>query len=212
MMDGRGAGSCVMLGSVPSGPSFLVPSLVKLSVACCGGAGKGRSCVLILDLVVMAKVGTSGSRVSLLLIAERIWEYYSRMDHCRCLLQTCITARIGCSAHIHQPHGIQIRAEAKLGELIELPTVNLRYALLMGLSSPCLNQRIKSLRAEMSHESTILHICSVGKVIGFLKSEELRRECSCNVLGGVGSLAPVLLEDDASSSKRFLPAIARDLF
>ncbi|GJT19071.1 hypothetical protein Tco_0877777 [Tanacetum coccineum] len=32
------------------------------------------------------------------------------------------------------------------------------------------------------------------------------------VLGGVGGLAPVLLEEDASASKRFLPAIARDLF
>ncbi|GJZ23536.1 hypothetical protein Tco_0560995 [Tanacetum coccineum] len=53
-------------------------------------------------------------------------------------------------------------------------------ALLMGSSSPCLNQRIKSLRDE--------------------------------VLGGVGSLTLLLLEFDASSSKRFLLAIARDSF
>ncbi|GKA58028.1 hypothetical protein Tco_0757216 [Tanacetum coccineum] len=32
------------------------------------------------------------------------------------------------------------------------------------------------------------------------------------VLGGVGGLAPVLLEEDASASKRFLPAIGRDSF
>ncbi|GKA59016.1 hypothetical protein Tco_0758329 [Tanacetum coccineum] len=55
-------------------------------------------------------------------------------------------------------------------------------------------------------------VCSVGKVIGFWKPKELGRECSCKVLGGVGGLAPVLLEEDASSSKRFLPAIARDSF
>ncbi|GKF97054.1 hypothetical protein Tco_0292875, partial [Tanacetum coccineum] len=53
----------------------------------------------------------------------------------------------------------------------------------------------------MSRKLMILFVCSVGKVIGFWKLEELGRECSCKVLGGVGSLAPVLLEKDASSSK-----------
>ncbi|GJU92440.1 hypothetical protein Tco_1304863 [Tanacetum coccineum] len=56
-MDGQGAGSCVMLGSAPSGPSFSVSPSVMLSVAGRGEAGKGGSCVLIIDLVVMAKVG-----------------------------------------------------------------------------------------------------------------------------------------------------------
>ncbi|GJX48357.1 hypothetical protein Tco_0273547 [Tanacetum coccineum] len=77
-MDGRGAGSSIMLGSAPSGPSFLVSPSVKLSVVGRGGAGKGGSYVLILELVVMAKFGASGSRVSLLLIVESIWEYCSR--------------------------------------------------------------------------------------------------------------------------------------
>ncbi|GJW54423.1 hypothetical protein Tco_0098508 [Tanacetum coccineum] len=71
----KGAGTT--LGSVPSGPSFSVSPSVKLLVAGRGGAGKGGSRVLILDLVVMAKVGASGLGVSLLLIVERIWEYYS---------------------------------------------------------------------------------------------------------------------------------------
>ncbi|GKE05628.1 hypothetical protein Tco_1397646 [Tanacetum coccineum] len=48
------------------------------AVAGRGGVGKGGSCVLIPDLVVMAKVGASGSGVSLLLIAERNWEYCLR--------------------------------------------------------------------------------------------------------------------------------------
>ncbi|GJY72150.1 hypothetical protein Tco_0475853 [Tanacetum coccineum] len=58
-----------------------------------GGAGKGGSCVLIPDLVVMAKVGASGLGVSLLYRrSDRILE---GKDHCRCLLQTSIPARIG---------------------------------------------------------------------------------------------------------------------
>ncbi|GJU14926.1 hypothetical protein Tco_1142892 [Tanacetum coccineum] len=60
-----------MLGSAPSVPSVLVSPSVKLSVAGRGGARSG-SCVLIHDLVVMAKVGASGSGVLLLLIVENI--------------------------------------------------------------------------------------------------------------------------------------------
>ncbi|GKD06750.1 hypothetical protein Tco_1181724 [Tanacetum coccineum] len=56
-------------------------------------------------------------------------------------------------------------------------------ALYMDSSNPCLNRRIKSLRDE-----------------------------DVVVLRGVGGLVPVLLEEDASSSKRFLPAMARDSF
>ncbi|GKB41299.1 hypothetical protein Tco_0886241 [Tanacetum coccineum] len=121
-------------------------------------------------------------------------------------------------------------AEAELGELIELPAVDLRHvvvkdfwtylikswkqiqALLIGSLSPCLNQWIKSLRAEMLHESMILPVCSVGMVIGFWKSEDVGRECSCKVLEGVGGLGMVLLDEDASSSKRSLPEIGRDSF
>ncbi|GJX58213.1 hypothetical protein Tco_0289603 [Tanacetum coccineum] len=172
-MDGRGVGSCEMLGSASSGPSFLVSSSVKLSVAGRGGDGKGGSCVLVPDLVVMAKVDASGLGVSLLLIAERNWEY-------------CSSNPILCS------------------------------------SSLCLNWRIKSLRAElcptgkkkwktlnldMLRESTILPVCSVGMVIGFWKLEDVGRECSCKVLEGVGGLGLVLLDEYASSSKRFLPIL-----
>ncbi|GJZ79463.1 hypothetical protein Tco_0644300, partial [Tanacetum coccineum] len=64
----------------------------------------------------------------------------------------------------------------------------------------------------MSYESMILPVYSVRKVIGFWKPEGLGWECSCRVLGGVGGLAPVLLKEDASASKRFLSAIARDSF
>ncbi|GJQ96266.1 hypothetical protein Tco_0007405 [Tanacetum coccineum] len=175
-----------MLGSAPSCPSFSVSPLVKLSIAGRGWVGKGGSYVLIPDLVVMAKVGASCSGVSLLSIAERIWEYCSRNS-----LWYWTT-------------------EAELGELIELHEVNLRYVVVKDLNQkPFL---IKSLRTEMSCKLMILPVCSVGKVIGFWKLEELGRERSCKVLGGVGSLAPVLLEEDASSSKRFLSAIARDSF
>ncbi|GJS24645.1 hypothetical protein Tco_0453277 [Tanacetum coccineum] len=86
-MDGRGMGYCVMLGSFSVSPS------VRLSVTGCGGDGKGRSCVLILDLVVIEKVSASGSGVSLFK-----------------------------------------RAEAELGELIDLPGVDPRYVVVKDLN------------------------------------------------------------------------------
>ncbi|GKD01931.1 hypothetical protein Tco_1172205 [Tanacetum coccineum] len=49
-------------------------------------------------------------------------------------------------------------------------------------------------------------------VIGFWKPEDVGQEYSCKVLGGVGGLGSVLLDEDASSSKRFLLAIARESF
>ncbi|GJV82643.1 putative reverse transcriptase domain-containing protein [Tanacetum coccineum] len=55
---GGGGGSCVMLGSAPSATFSVSPS-VKLLVAGRGEAGKGGSCMLIPDLVVMEKVGAS---------------------------------------------------------------------------------------------------------------------------------------------------------
>nr|GEX00472.1 ribosomal protein S12, mitochondrial [Tanacetum cinerariifolium] len=62
---------------------------------------------------------------------------------------------------------------------------------------PCRN-----LGGGMSRESTILPVCSVGRMIGFWKPKELGYECSRKVLSGVGGLVSVSLEEDASSSKR----------
>ncbi|GJU91148.1 hypothetical protein Tco_1303571 [Tanacetum coccineum] len=118
--------------------SVSVTPSVKLSVAGHGGAGKGGSCVLIPDLVVMAKVGASGSGVLLLLLLREFG--------------------------------------------------NIVHAILYGVGR------------------------AFGTVIGIWKPEDVGRECSCKVLGGVGSLGRVFLDDDASSSKRFLPAMARDSF
>ncbi|GKA24689.1 hypothetical protein Tco_0710722 [Tanacetum coccineum] len=87
-------------------------------------------------------------------------------------------------------------------------------AFLLSLSSSLLNPwnvHVPCI-SRMSCESTILPICSVGRMIGFWKPEELGHECSCKVLRGVDGLVPMLLEEDASSSKRFLPAMARDSF
>ncbi|GKD17205.1 hypothetical protein Tco_1206363 [Tanacetum coccineum] len=103
-MDGPGTGSCVELFFVPSG--FLVSPSMKLLVEGCGGFGKGGIRVLIPDLVVIARVGASGLRVLLLSIAKRIWEILEGKDHCRCILQTSMPARVGYSAYIHRPHEI----------------------------------------------------------------------------------------------------------
>ncbi|GJS12905.1 hypothetical protein Tco_0407377 [Tanacetum coccineum] len=164
MARGEGAGSslCIMLGSAPSGPSFLVAPSVWLA-----GVGKGGSRVLTPDLVVMAKVGASGLGVSLLLIAERIWE------NCSCI-------------------------SLRFWKWIQ--------ALLMDSSSPCLNRRIKSLRDEVR---------PAGKKEKWKKRSlnvSLVAPPACMMSRGVGGLVPVLLEEDASSSKRFLPAITRDSF
>ncbi|GKB45879.1 hypothetical protein Tco_0896632 [Tanacetum coccineum] len=173
-MDGRGAGSslCVMLGSEPSGPSFLAAPLVLAGVGS-EGVGKGGSRVLTPDLVVMAKVGASGC------IASKMEETFMGGD----------------------------RVEAELSELIEFPTVVQRYALLMGSSSPCLNQRIKSIRDEgiLSNHSAAFP----------LRGKWKKRSLDVSLVASsawVGGLAPVLSEEDASSSKRFLPDIARDSF
>ncbi|GKF37022.1 hypothetical protein Tco_0113780, partial [Tanacetum coccineum] len=64
----------------------------------------------------------------------------------------------------------------------------------------------------MSRESTILPVYLGGTVIGFWKPEDVGCECSCKVLGGFGGLGPVLLDEDASSSKKFPSAMARDSF
>nr|GEX00588.1 hypothetical protein [Tanacetum cinerariifolium] len=119
---------------------------VRLSDVGHGEARKGGSWVPTPDLAVMAKVGASYSGVLLSLIIDRIW------GNCSC-------------------NSLRERVEAKLSELIEFPTVILRYVVVKDLYQ-------KSFR----------------------------------VLGGVGGLALVLLEEDASASKRFLPAIARDSF
>ncbi|GJX45685.1 hypothetical protein Tco_0262361 [Tanacetum coccineum] len=157
-MDGRGVGSYVMLSSAPSGPSFLVLPSVKLSVAGHGGVGKGMSCVLIPDLVVMAKVGALDFGVSLLLIVE-------------------------------------------MGGILSSHSAAFPF-----------REKWKNLNLDTSRESTILPVCSVRTVIGLWKLEDVGRECSCKVLGGVSGLGPVLLDEDASSLKRFLSAIARDSF
>nr|GEU68402.1 integrase, catalytic region, zinc finger, CCHC-type, peptidase aspartic, catalytic [Tanacetum cinerariifolium] len=93
---------------------------VELLVAGRGKDGKGGSYVLIPDLLVMTKVGASGSGVLLLLIAKRIWEYYSR-NPLRCWTSMSLI-----------PFGK--RAKTELGELIELPTVDPRYVVVKDLN------------------------------------------------------------------------------
>ncbi|GJU26779.1 hypothetical protein Tco_1165400 [Tanacetum coccineum] len=132
-MDGRGTGSCTMLGSLPSGLSFSISPSVRLSDVGRGEAGKGGYWVITPNLVVMAKVGASDSGVSvqlLTVLGHPLFIYYvccflmmgyrrsdktsKGKDHYRCLPRTSIPAQPGWSACIHQPHGI-LRSSSRLG-------------------------------------------------------------------------------------------------
>ncbi|GJR98982.1 hypothetical protein Tco_0271156 [Tanacetum coccineum] len=55
-------------------------------------------------------------------------------------------------------------------------------------------------------------VCSAGRTIGFWKPAELGEECSRRLLEEDDGLGSELAGDEASSSKRFLPAIAKDSF
>ncbi|GJX04799.1 hypothetical protein Tco_0190715, partial [Tanacetum coccineum] len=65
---------------------------------------------------------------------------------------------------------------------------------------------------QISRESTMFPVCSAGRTIGFWKLAEFRVECSRRLLREDDGLGPELAKDEASSSKRFLPAIAKDPF
>ncbi|GJT60527.1 hypothetical protein Tco_1004060 [Tanacetum coccineum] len=158
--------------------------------------------------------------------------------HRRCILRTSIPARrvvmltfisvIGSSAIIANQIVFRLKWKKRswmvavrptdrpgtgrilLIDFIPLPRHSAAFPLRETWKKRSLDVSLMALSAYVG-ESTIIPVCSVGRVIGFWKPEELGRECSCKVLRVVGGLAPVL-EKDASSSKRFLPAIARDLF
>nr|GEV22907.1 putative reverse transcriptase domain-containing protein [Tanacetum cinerariifolium] len=115
------------------------------------------------------------------------------------------------------PFHVEFLLEHKVGEFVFKLSSNNPFrfwkriqALLMDSLVPCLNRRIISLR--MPRESTILPVRSVMRMIGFWKPKDLGQECSRKVLIRVSDLVPVLLEEDASLSKTFLPAMARDSF
>ncbi|GJR08253.1 hypothetical protein Tco_0790905 [Tanacetum coccineum] len=201
----------------------------------CDRARNRGSRVLTPDLVVITKVGASGLGGSLYLIVEKIWKncpsfpsfhlYFFMAGHHR---SDRTSERKG--RHRYLP---QISIPAQLGYLV----LETDRGTLDGLAGPLSESEdhiskgqrasrqkeiIKESRYElipchnlgggMSRESMILPIRSIGRMIRFWKPEELGRECCRKVLRGVGGLVLVLLEEDASSSKWFLPAMARDSF
>ncbi|GJU17145.1 hypothetical protein Tco_1145111 [Tanacetum coccineum] len=62
------------------------------------------------------------------------------------------------------------------------------------------------------HSSRILGCIAPEMEEMFMSGDISSHRSSWVILGGVSDLAPVLLEKDASTTKRFLPAIARDSF
>ncbi|GJY78522.1 hypothetical protein Tco_0484323 [Tanacetum coccineum] len=69
-----------------------------------------------------------------------------------------------------------------------------------------------SIGFQISRESTMFPFCLAGRTIGFWKLDELGEECSHRLLREDDGLGLELVEDEASSSKRFLPAMAKDSF
>ncbi|GKE24845.1 hypothetical protein Tco_1436357 [Tanacetum coccineum] len=128
---------------------------------------KGGSRVLTPDLVVMEKVGASGLRVSLFLIAERIFE------NCSCISLCCWSSIspipfvwdfFSSIKLVALPSKWKKRSwmvtgrptdHLGIGCILQFDSTPLLWfwkriqALLMDSSSPCLNQRIKSLRDEV---------------------------------------------------------------
>ncbi|GJV72007.1 hypothetical protein Tco_1492002 [Tanacetum coccineum] len=90
------------------------------------------------------------------------------------------------------------RAEAELSELIKLPAVNPTYVVVKDLNQ-------KPFIGILSSHSAAFLVREKWKNLNLDVSFVAPSAC-------VGSLVPVLLEEDASSSKRFLPVIVRDSF
>ncbi|GJS78378.1 ribonuclease H-like domain-containing protein [Tanacetum coccineum] len=154
------------------------------------GDGKGGSRVLTLDLVVIAKVGASGLGGSLFPIVGKIWE------NCSCI-------------------SLRERVETGLSKLIEFHTAVQRYIVVKDLhQKPFLYSMMGDLFDQVLETEPGAFDGFVGPLSELEDHiyEGRGYECSRKVLRGVGSLVPVLLEEDASSSKRFLPAMARDSF
>ncbi|GKC18330.1 hypothetical protein Tco_1020480 [Tanacetum coccineum] len=109
-MDDRGASSlCIALDFAPSSPSLsVVPSAWLVGVDC-NRVGKGGSRVLIPDLVVIAKVGVSGSDCG-----EDLREFFMHLL-------------------ITPPLFFGERVEIELSELIEFHTVIQRYVIVKDL-------------------------------------------------------------------------------
>ncbi|GKA33886.1 hypothetical protein Tco_0720315 [Tanacetum coccineum] len=201
-----------MLGSAPSVPSFSVSPSVKLSVDGRGGAGKGGYYVLILYRVVMAKVGASGSGVSLLLIVE-IGELILKLTSnnplgaIQSFFFTFVVPLWWGIVVLIEPQKERVivdvsswRPSMQVALLLKWkkcswvvtchPTDHLGIGHILQFDSTILlrhsaafslREKWKNLNLDMSRESTILPVCSVGKVIGFRKPEELGLECSCKL-------------------------------
>ncbi|GJZ21331.1 hypothetical protein Tco_0558370 [Tanacetum coccineum] len=145
-------------------------------------------------------------------------------DHRRCLPRTGMPARPGCSAHIHQSHGI-LCSSRKLGCMAS----EMQETFMDGDRSSHISSWYWTYSSILFHpSSSVLEMDPVGGILSNhsaafpLREKWKKRSLDVSlvapstyisrVLGGVGGLALVLLEEDASSSKRFLPAIARDSF
>ncbi|GJQ91271.1 hypothetical protein Tco_0002410 [Tanacetum coccineum] len=228
-IDSRGAGSCRMIGSASLGPSFSVASSVWLADVGHGGArkafpehGEDLGELFMQFLTVLVNHVSYPFRMGLLIehkVGELVFKHTSNnpFGAIFSFFFTFVVPLWWGIVVLIEPQKGRIIIDVSPGQAYMLdqkkrswlvtgrPIDNLGIGHTLQFDST-------PLLCQMSRESTILPVCLVGRVIGFCKLEGLGWECSCRVLVGIGGLAPVLLEENASVSKRFLLAIARDSF
>ncbi|GJW23198.1 putative reverse transcriptase domain-containing protein [Tanacetum coccineum] len=132
-------------------------------------------------------------------------------DHRRCLLRISKPAYPSWCACIHQPRGI-LRSSRRSGRIaFEMEEMLMGGDMSSHRSSwICYRERFIPKAICVSHDGGRGGILSNHSAAFPLRERWKKR--SLDVSACVGGLAPVLLEVDASSSKRFLQAIARDSF
>ncbi|GJT60219.1 hypothetical protein Tco_1003752 [Tanacetum coccineum] len=213
-MDGRGAGSCMMLGYASLGPSFLVSPSVWLADVDCVGAGKEDLGELFMQFLTMLVKNFSYTFCVGLLFEHKVGELVFKPTS-----NSPFGAIFSFFFMFVVPPwwGNVVLIEPQKGRIIinvALPpkwkrrswVVTGRPIDRLGIghtlqfdSTPLLRhsaafplrEKWKNLSLDVSLVTPLAYVA---------------------VLGGVGGLTPVLLEEDGSASKRFLSAIARDVF
>ncbi|GJX31768.1 hypothetical protein Tco_0241623 [Tanacetum coccineum] len=218
------------------GFSLSIAALVSSAGAELGGVGYGGSWVVVPNLVVIAKVGALCSGVSESCSLSFL-KLPSKVGFIISGIEEIFIAGAGSSQVLSwywTYSSIRLHPSSSLSWL-KRSWKRIQVSL-MGSLLPWWNRMILSLMVEVctggknlsrnldtscshvviqegiSRESKIFPVCSPGKTIGFWKPAELGEEYSLRLLIGGITMVSELMTNEVSSSKRFLPAMAKDSF